>query len=108
MFNLSYTYEAEIAGTIEVERPIFTLGPMIDARKNKWDIRGIIRHYVQACPIEILDPYFTCTDGRTEFGSIYQEWQPYLVKIVGDTCEACYLDYYTKQITKHVRRIDVR
>ena len=108
MFSMSCMSEAEIAGTIEVERPIFTLGTLVDARNNMWDIRGIIRHYVQACPIEILNPYFSCTDTWTDFGLVHQEWQPYLVKIVGDTCEACYLDYYTKQIEHQKRNIDVR
>lgn len=108
MFSLSYMSEAEIAGTIEVSRPIFTLGTMIDAHENKWDIRGIIGYYVQACPIEILNPYFNCTDTWTDFGTVHQKWEPYLVKIVGDTCEECYRNYYTKQVDYEMRRIDAQ
>jgi len=81
MFNLSYMKPSEIAGIIEVNRPIFQLGRITDIHGNKWDIRGIIRNYVQACPLDSLHDYYKSTSNES-WGLVQQTWKPYLIKIV--------------------------
>ena len=73
---------AKIAGVIEVENSIKRLGIITDIHGKKWDIQGITKDCVQACPKDELHPYYTNTNSDQYTGLIEQEWKPYTVKIV--------------------------
>ena len=81
MFDLTYTMPSEIKGTIRVKKPIYWLGPVTDIDGRRWDVRGIIGHYVQAVPMSELHPYYTDTSGSS-FGMVSQTWEPYLVEVI--------------------------
>ena len=77
MFNLSYTSPCEVQGIIILtEKPWRGLGIYTDIDGNRWDVRGVIGDYVQACPEHGLHPYFTDTSG-TQYGLVRQRWLPY-------------------------------
>ena len=85
MFNLSYDTPCEIQGIIEVDKPIYMLGPVTDIHKKQWDIRGVYskdgKAVVQACPMSSMHPYYTSTCNQN-FGMVHQRWLPYKVKVV--------------------------
>ena len=81
MFNMSYTTPAEIAGTIEVAKPIRTLGVATDVHGKRWHIRGIYPDFVQAKPELLVHPFYTDTSTRS-FGTVFETWEPYRVEVV--------------------------
>lgn len=81
MFNCSSTSPSKLYGTIEVDRPIFTLGPLTDIHGNVWDIHAIYQYYVQAVPKHSLHPYFKDTTD-TQYSYVSQTWHPYAIKVV--------------------------
>ena len=86
MFNLSYTSPCEIQGTIVLtKKPWSGLGIYTDVDGKRWDVRGIIGDYIQACPVDSLHPYYTDTSGFNDFGLVQQRWLPYKWEVVEKT-----------------------
>lgn len=81
MFNLSYSQEAEIKGTIKLDKPLMRLGPVRDIDGNLWDIHGIIGDYVQACPESGLHPFYSDTSNAS-YGFVSQTWHPYRIEVI--------------------------
>ena len=84
MFTMSWSTPTEIKGTIQVRKPIQSLGPVKDITGQQWDIRAIIGKTVNACKMEELHPHYYDTSG-TQWGFVGQEWQPYSVEVVNDS-----------------------
>jgi len=72
----------EFAGTIQVRKPIRSLGPVTDIHGQKWDIHGIFGKHVSACKESELHPYFTDTSSNPCYGLVSQKWEPYKVEVV--------------------------
>jgi hypothetical protein len=86
MFNLSYNSPCEVQGTLIFDHNPWSLGPHKDIHGNTWDIRGYFglkgqRAWVQACPKEILHPYFYDTSNQP-YSYVSQSWLPYYVEVI--------------------------
>jgi hypothetical protein len=82
MFSLSYSSPCEVQGTIQLSKRPSGLGFYTDIHGERWDVRGIIGEFVQACKVDNLHPSYTDTSGTNNYGLVSQKWKPYAVEVV--------------------------
>lgn len=87
-FRMSSLQDTEPVGTIQVRRPIRSLGRVTDIHGKNWDVHCITSGGVSACPEEKLHSYYTDTSGQSWGGGtigsnmINQRWDAYRVEVI--------------------------
>jgi len=76
--------KSSIKGIIQVDRPVYHLGALIDINGDRWDVAAIIGEYICATPQETLHPYYSDTS-MSSYGLVSQKWEPYLVQVQKET-----------------------